>query len=212
MRRDQAKALEGRAHLGGLGHLLLDACRAKRFGFLDRVGRPLMGNDDGRRRVNEIAHNMVGMGLGMNDEPDRLRCQLLDRRRHDVGILWILPRVDQHHAFLGQNNRAVGFVEHGRVNVNAVFDLFELRPEILRRRRHRQRQINARQQTTECFTLHKSSSDIYRLISLRRSVRRFDVGGKPLLGRPVIVFRHFYFLLNFAERLSSFDQLADAFQ
>ena len=69
---------------------------------------------------------MILMRLGMNDEPDRLGGQFLERRHNDMGILRRLPRVDQDNSFLGLDDRYIRVVELRRVNVNAVFDLFKL--------------------------------------------------------------------------------------
>ena len=59
-----------------------------------------MCDDDGWRRENEIAHDMVGMWLGMNNEPHGLGCKFLDRRSNHMAVLRTLPGVDQHDAFL----------------------------------------------------------------------------------------------------------------
>src|ERR1044072_4869406 len=77
---------------------------------------------------------MVRMRLGMDDEAHGIGAELLDRGGDDVGVFRALSGIDQDEAVARAYNRAVGFVEHGCVDVNSFFDLLEVRPEILRRR------------------------------------------------------------------------------
>ena len=42
-----------------------------------------------------------------------------------------MPAIDQHDTILGQDNPGVGIELLTHININAVFDFFDLRTEIL---------------------------------------------------------------------------------
>src|SRR5215475_12597413 len=97
---------------------------------------------------------MIRMRLRMNDEAHRPGSKFLEGRHDDVGIFRRLSRIDQYNSFLARDDRYIGVVELCRVNVNAVFDLFELWTELLRGRNSNRKQIKNRGPTAERFRFH----------------------------------------------------------
>ena len=90
------------------------------------------------------------MRLRMYDEPHRPGSQFLEGRHDDVRIFRRLSRVDQYNSFLGLDDRYIGVVELCRVNVNSVFDLFELWTELLRRYLCRENQKGRNEKKAQC--------------------------------------------------------------
>ena len=80
-----------------------------------------------------MAGGVIGMGFGVDQVSNRLRRELLDRFHDRERVRRIITAVDQHHAVLGKNDRAIGIVNLFRVSKDTVLDLLEVQTELLRR-------------------------------------------------------------------------------
>src|SRR6266849_3019888 len=134
LRRDEAVALERRAHLRRRGSELLDALRVAALAGAHRVARALGRDDDRGRRKDEMPRRMVGMRLGIDEETDRQRSELLNGREDRARVRRIVPAVDEHDPVPGEDDAAIGIEVLADVDVDPVLELPNLRAQILRGR------------------------------------------------------------------------------
>src|SRR6516164_4887780 len=74
---------------------------------------------------------MIGVGLGVDDEPDRHRCEVPDGRPDVASLVGVLSGVDDDDTILGKNDPGVRLETSSGVDVDAVGELLDLRTEIL---------------------------------------------------------------------------------
>src|SRR5207237_1069144 len=106
------------------------------------------------------------MGFGVDQVSNRLRRELLDRFHDRERVRRIITAVDQHHAVLGKNDRAIGIVNLFRVSKDTVFDLLEVRTELLRRQLSGKEQAESNHEIAEsklCFHTILLTSRIVQL-------------------------------------------------
>ena len=82
-----------------------------------------------------MARGVVGMDFGVNEETNRQRRELLDSLHHRPGIGRIMAAVHQHHSFRRQDDSGIGISFPRGLHVNPLFDLPELRSQVLRYKR-----------------------------------------------------------------------------
>ena len=68
---------------------------------------------------------VIRVRFGVDEKANRQRGELLHRVEDRARIRRIVTAVDQHHAFLGHDDAAIGIEIIADVDVDAVFDLFE---------------------------------------------------------------------------------------
>jgi hypothetical protein len=73
---------------------------------------------------------MIGVRLGIDDETDRHRGEIADRRPDVAGFVRVLAGVDDDDALLGEDDAGVRLEAPSGVDVDAVGELFDLRTEI----------------------------------------------------------------------------------
>src|SRR5262245_34218037 len=76
---------------------------------------------------------VIGMRLRVDEEAHRCRGELLDGVHDRARIGWVMPAVNQHDSVLCENDAGIGFEVLSDVSVDAVAELHDLRPEILRK-------------------------------------------------------------------------------
>src|SRR5207253_2904093 len=97
-----------------------------------RVARGFRGDDGRGRREDEMAGGVVGMRLGVDEETHRQRGELPHGREDGARVRRVVPAVDEHDPVLGEDDAAVGIEVLADVNVDPVFELPDLRAEVLR--------------------------------------------------------------------------------
>ena len=90
-----------------------------------------MRHDQGRRRENKVTRCVIAVGLGIDQIAHRERRKLLHGGENRPRIRRIVPAIDQHHAFLGNDDAAIGIEIGADVDVNPVRDLADVWTEIL---------------------------------------------------------------------------------
>ena len=96
-----------------------------------------------RRRKYKMPGRMIRVRFGIEQEANRQRAELFNRVEDRARIRRIVPAVDQHDAFLSQDDAAIGIEISPDVDVDAVFELLEIRRQLLRvngTRIHQQRE------------------------------------------------------------------------
>src|SRR5882672_7716009 len=81
-----------------------------------------------------MARRMVGMRLGVDEETARKRSELPHRLEDRACVRRVVPAVDEHDPFPGQDEAAIGSEVLAYVDVDPVFELPDLRTEVLRER------------------------------------------------------------------------------
>ena len=129
MGNNETKPLESRAHLRRLGHELFIPLGVERR--LHRSRRAFMRHDQRRRRENKVTRCVIAVGLGIDQVAHRERRKLFHGGKYRPRIRRVVAAVDQHHAFLGNDDAAIGVEISPDVDVNPVGDLANIRAEIL---------------------------------------------------------------------------------
>ena len=75
---------------------------------------------------------VIRVRFGIEQEANRQRAQLFNRVEDRARIRRIVPAVDQHDAFLSQDDAAIGIEIRPDVDVDAVFELLKIRRQLLR--------------------------------------------------------------------------------
>ena len=126
MRNNEAKPIEGGAHLRRLSHKLFISLRI--VSCFHRFRCPIMRYDDRGRREKEMASRVVAMRFSVDQKTHRQRREFLNGVEYSARIGGIMSAVDEHHALLGEHDAAIGIEIRADVNVNAILDLANVRP------------------------------------------------------------------------------------
>jgi len=78
-----------------------------------------------------MAGGVVGMRLGIDEKTDRQRSELLHRLQDRARVRRVVPAIDEHDPFPGEDDAAVGIEILADVDVDPVFQLPDLRAQIL---------------------------------------------------------------------------------
>src|SRR5438067_659708 len=128
--------------------------RAFAFAIFHRLGRPFVGNDDGGRRKDKVARRMIGMRFSIDEKANRQGRKLFDRGQYGSGVRRVMAAVNKNDSFLGQNNSTIGIQFLSDIDIDAVFKLLNLRPEILRFNGSNQQKRNDRCQNQRRLCFH----------------------------------------------------------
>ena len=78
-----------------------------------------------------MAQRVIAVGFGINQKSNRLRCQFLHCFQHHPGVGWGRTAVNQNDTLPGQDDAGIGAASRARIDVDSLFDLFELRTQVL---------------------------------------------------------------------------------
>ena len=101
-----------------------------------------------------MAGRMIGMRFGVDDETNRHRSEIADGRPDVARLVRVLPGIDHDDTLLGEDDPAVRLEAPSGVNVDAIGELLDLRPEILRARGTEERTGRENRQRTSRIGSH----------------------------------------------------------
>ena len=90
-----------------------------------------MRHNQRRRRENKVTRCVIAVGLGIDQVAYRERRKLFHGGEYRPRIRRVVAAIDQHHAFLGNDNAAIGIEIGPDVDVNPFGDLANISAKIL---------------------------------------------------------------------------------